>query len=382
MSGLTYSLNLCALSNMMGGMNIITASFLPSFLSSLIAILIEKPTRRTLLCLYVSNIATETLFNMGVWRGYFSGIPYGQAYIFATSITVLLYFYRTKHISQDAVHKIIRFVIGPYEQSQYFKKNIEHLESSVTCTESLNSNRKCKRHKFNIILKSFEIYKQIINNLKNRSRHEYCPHPHSCAYYILMSGAKLFSYGYGIQVAIQLILQSPNIFRRSTHIKNILFTKQYLNIATFLGGFSALYKLTSCSLRRIYNKDSPNFAIPAGLIASIAFIAFPNNTIALYFMWKGLHLIWNEGVEKGIFPELKWFVIFLYSFSTAVLFHAAILEPQNLRSSYWKFLYRISSGRIAVMSRSPLEAFGCNSSKYMQETLVRTKTTDKHTFAF
>lgn len=58
-----------------------------------------------------------------------------------------------------------------------------------------------------------------------------------------------------------------------------------------------------------------------------------------------LQLIWIDGVEKGILPDAKWFVIFLYSFSTAVLFHAAIVEPQNLRPSYWKFLYKVSGGR-------------------------------------
>lgn len=52
-----------------------------------------------------------------------------------------------------------------------------------------------------------------------------------------------------------------------------------------------MFQLTSCLLRRIYNKDSSKFAIPAGLIASTAFIAFPNNTLALYLMWKMLHVM-------------------------------------------------------------------------------------------
>ncbi|KAJ8945209.1 hypothetical protein NQ317_007749 [Molorchus minor] len=40
----------------------------------------------------------------------------------------------------------------------------------------------------------------------------------------------------------------------------------------------------------------------------------------------------------------------LYSFSTAVLFHAAILNrTANLRPSYWKFLHSISGGEVLVM---------------------------------
>ncbi|KAL2740318.1 transmembrane protein 135-like isoform X1 [Vespula squamosa] len=386
-SALNYSLNICALRRLLGSMNIITVSFLPSFLSSLAAILIEKPSRRTLLCLYVSNIATETLFNMGVWRGYYRSIPYGQVYIFALSMTMLLYFYRSRHARQDSIYKLIRFIIGPYEQIEYFGKRTENFRmiSSTQPLESRTSNlleRKSKHHIFNIIWKSFEVYKQIIKNLKNKSKHSSCPHPYSCAHYVLMSGVKLFSYGYGIQVAIQLIFQNRRIFTQSKNIKKILFKREYLKLAAFLGGFTTLYKFTSCSLRRIYNKDSPKFAIPAGLIASTAFIAFPNNTLALYLMWKMLHLLWIDGVEKKILPDIKWFVIFLYSFSTAVLFHAAIIEPQNLRSSYWKFLYNASGGRIAAISRLPLESFGLNSYKSLQEVLARTNTTDKHIYSF
>jgi len=107
-----------------------TVSFLPCFLSSLSAIVIERSSRRTLLCLYVSNIvsrhcdnhtnskyifsiiipqATETLFRMGVWRGYFSPIPKGEVYIFAVSVAVLLYFFRSKINKQDQIYKILRY---------------------------------------------------------------------------------------------------------------------------------------------------------------------------------------------------------------------------------------------------------------------------------
>lgn len=121
-------------------------------------------------------------------------------------------------------------------------------------------------------------------------------------------------------------------------------------------------------LRRTFHKDSHIYAIPAGLIASVTFMAYPNTTIALYFMWKTLQvlyisvniyntinynvtllvlfqLLWNNAVENEKVPEIKWFAILLYCFSTALLFHTAILEPQNLRASYWRFLYNMSGGR-------------------------------------
>jgi len=39
-------------------------------------------------------------------------------------------------------------------------------------------------------------------------------------------------------------------------------------------------------------------------------------------------------------------MLFLYSFFTAVLFHAGILEPKSLRPSYYKFLQAISGDRL------------------------------------
>lgn len=51
-----------------------------------------------------------------------------------------------------------------------------------------------------------------------------------------------------------------------------------------------LLKLASCLLRNVSNKNSRLHAIPAGLIASVSFAMFPNNTIALYVMWKSLQV--------------------------------------------------------------------------------------------
>lgn len=99
-------------------------------------------------------------------------------------------------------------------------------------------------------------------------------------------------------------------------------------------------------------------------------------------MWKALQLLWNDLVEKKIVPEIKWFVIFLYCFSTAVLFHVAIFEPHLLRSSYWKFLYAISGGRIATMSREPLDIFGFETSKHLTDVLKKTNTIIKKSYIF
>lgn len=56
-------------------------------------------------------------------------------------------------------------------------------------------------------------------------------------------------------------------------------------------------------------------------------------------------LSYNMGCDAGYLPKVPHSTLFLYCASTATLFHAAILEPTNLRSSYWKFLHSLSGGR-------------------------------------
>ncbi|XP_012276343.1 transmembrane protein 135 [Orussus abietinus] len=389
-NGFAYAAYLCILRRLLGNFNILTVSFLPSFLASLMAILIERPSRRTLLCLYVSNIATETLFRMGVWRGYFSVLQKGEVYIFAISAALLLHLYRSKGNKEDSIFKIIRHVIGPYEEYRYQEKQMlqssrstevlsDPMTSFINENQDLNSS---KNSVFNAVWEGFRMYKDIIVWMKSQSKHPFCPHPYSCFHYVLMGSAKLFGYGVCAQLALKLVFQAKQLVRRPQLFKNVILRRENLYLATFLGGFPGIFRLTSCLLRRVFNGDSQFFAIPAGVLASIAFTMYPNNTIALYVMWKALQILWARGVESKKFPEVRWFVIFLYSFSTAILFHAAIIEPQNLRTSYWKFLHNISGGRIAAMARLPLDEFGLNTSSNVQDILRKTRTMDKLVYSF
>lgn len=386
-SGFSYSLFICLLRKVLGRFHILTVSYIPSFLSSLTAILIERPSRRPLLCLYVSNIATETLFKMGLWREYYSPIPQGGTYVFALSIGLLLYFFRSKPNNDDTIYKIIRLIVGKYEQNEYFDQYGELTDKSQPSGSKIREfpekhDKSDKKLQVNILLKSLDVYKRIIKTIKTMGKHVSCPHPHSCLHYVLKGGGTAFIYGMGVQMALKLVFQLRKLYAKPHLIKSTVLKKENLNLAVFLGGFASLYRLVSCSLRRVFEKDSHSYGVPAGLIASIAFMAYPDNTIALYFMWKALQLFWNHLVEKKTVPEVKWFVIFLYCVSTALLFHVAIMEPQNLRPSYWKFLYNISGGRIAAMPRLALDEFGLETSKHLQEVLRKTNTTDKHTYSF
>lgn len=383
-SAFTLSFSICGLRQVLGSFNVLCVSYIPAFISSLSAIIIERPSRRSLLCLYVSNIATETLFKMGVWRGYWKPIKFGNVYIFATSMAMLLYYYRCEELKNDSIFRIIKFIASPYEDPNYnINKNIKLInnnenKNNISTKQIIYNNKKS----FNIIWKSLKFYQYIITWIKSLKRHSTCPHPHSCIHFIIEGTSKLFGIGLGVQLSMNIIFQLKNIMKQPKLIKSILLKKKNFNLALFLGGFTGFYRLMTCLLRRVFDKDSKYHAIPSGLVAGIAFSMFPNNTVALYVMWKSLQLYWNRGVEKGYLPEYKWFVVILYSLSTALLLHAAIVEPQNLRPSYWKFLYNLSGGRIASMSRIPLDKFGLESSKCLNDILKATKTTNNLNYSF
>lgn len=392
-SAFTYVLYLCLIRRFAGNFNFYSVSYIPAFMSALCAILIERPSRRGLLTLYVSNVATETLWNMAHSRGYVRNIPYGQVLLFGTSITMLLYFFRRglHHTQKDSLFDIIRFVLGSSEEYRSHSPNAESQpQTSPQPTTSGGGGRPVSPlvepfrgippNTANVfdIARLVDAYQQLLRTVKcNMPRHSSCPHQHSCAFYTIDGGAKLFSIGVGVQITLKLLFQVNHIVRKPALLKKVLFNRDTLKLGLFLGGFSAFFRGTSCLMRHITGIDDPIHAVPAGLVASVAFTQYPDTTIALYIMWKTLQISYNAAVNKGWAPAVPGFGVLLYCATTATLFHAAIMEPLNLRPSYWKFLHSLSGGRVAAMDRKPLDVWGLDTTRCLQEVLKKTRT-DMH----
>ncbi|XP_057655213.1 transmembrane protein 135-like [Diorhabda carinulata] len=387
-TGFGYSLFLCLLRKTLGNFNILTVSAVPSFLSSVFSILIERPSRRILLALYVSNIATETLWNMAKSRNLVRSIKHGDVIIFSLSMAILSLFFKSGYHKksdadnnhEDAMFRIMRFVVGPYEQEGYtsgepngFHRRVDK-ENGSSVSPSSSQVYKKKNTIFHVVTQMLKVYSNIINKIKSCDRSNTCPHPFSCLYYITEGTGRMFSLGLGLQVTLKLVLNLKRIFMSPTTIKSILFKRETFNLPIFLGMYNCLFRACLCILRRIRGKDSPVHALPAGILAGLAFSRYPDSTIALYVMWKVAQVTYNLGIDKGVVPKVSGFTELLYCFSTAVLFHAAILEPTNLRPSYWKFLHSISGGRIACMARAPLDVWGLNSTDSLNNVLMKTKT--------
>ncbi|KAG8296949.1 hypothetical protein J6590_045790 [Homalodisca vitripennis] len=197
-----------------GNFNFLTVSFIPSFISSIIAILVERPSRRSLLSLYVTNVASETLFRMAVWRKWLKPIKYGEVIIFTVSSAALLYFYRGSHNKKDSIYSLLRFFVGPCEESGYSKHNEgEPPPSRSTMIPSY-------------YLKS----------------HPTCPHLHSCLHYCLKNGVKLFSIGCGLQLSLKLLLQMNRIVKKPKVVFSV-FQLDTLRLGVFFAGFGGVFRL-------------------------------------------------------------------------------------------------------------------------------------------
>lgn len=58
----------CSLRRLFGSYNFYTVAFVPAFLTSIFAILIERPSRRPLLAMYVANVGTESAWRIAESR--------------------------------------------------------------------------------------------------------------------------------------------------------------------------------------------------------------------------------------------------------------------------------------------------------------------------
>jgi hypothetical protein len=235
-SAFSYSAYLCILRKALGGFNIWTASYIPAFMSSFTAILVERPSRRPLLTMYVANVATETLWRMASSRGLVKSIPYGQVLIFGASTSALLYYFRSGwHIEgKDSVYDIVRFIVGSDEEGG--EKEIKENPPKVE--------KRRKVYNYLVVQEFLKHYKVITEKLKAMPKHEKCPHKHSCAYYSLSGGTKLFGIGLGAQIALKMVLNIQRIMKSPKKLVEVLWKKDTLRIGGFLGGFSFIYRVS------------------------------------------------------------------------------------------------------------------------------------------
>lgn len=229
-----FNLLVCIFRFLLGRFYFSTIAYIPTFIASIISLLIERPERRTPLALYVANVATESLWKMMEARGYVRSIPHGQVLVLGCSITALLYMYRlgvhqTK--IKDATFKALQVLLGKEEQGPL-------KEPTLTPTQSSSQPQ--------LNLSNISAYVQLYQRIRNH-RHTSCPHRLGCSTYALLGGLKPFLGGVGVQVGLKLLLNIPSMIKMKLDWQKQIFNKGNLKLGLALGSFSLLYKVSNFS---------------------------------------------------------------------------------------------------------------------------------------
>lgn len=290
-----------------------------AFVASAMAILIERPMRRSSLAFYVANVATETLFRIAVARGLIKAVNNGQVYIFTISMAVIMMLAKKNGFEDDPLSTAIRMVVGAEEACPKRSRrqrqstsdddicsNNNETTASLLCNQQTNSETDSSGDgveggrqletivvdhrnydRSNIFIRIKDTIVTILN-----AQHKLCPHKHlgSCVYYIFRSCIRSFLIGYLGQLSLKLLTRSYVIVKNPSMILTLATQRSVLNLGLFLSTFTTLYKMTNCTLRWTTDTSNAMNCFISSLVAGPAMLIYPSSTISLYVMWKCLEV--------------------------------------------------------------------------------------------
>uniref|UniRef100_A0AAR2INX3 Transmembrane protein 135 n=1 Tax=Pygocentrus nattereri TaxID=42514 RepID=A0AAR2INX3_PYGNA len=328
-NGGLYIAFFCILRKLLGRFYSWTVGFGAALPASYIAILIERKSRWALTPhqrIAELSSATETVFRMAVARGIVNPLKHGEVLLFCLTASLYMFFFRCK----DGLKGFAFSATWSWMSSFY----------------TLFSPFRCK----------------------HGPRHRCCKHyQDNCISYCVKGFIRMFSVGYLIQCCLKVPSAFRQVFTKPSRLLWLLYNKENFQLGAFLGSFVSIYKGTSCFLRWVRNLDDELHALIAGFLAGLSMFFYKSTTISMYLFSKLVETMYFKGIEAGRFPYFPEADTVIYAISTAICFQAAVMEVQNLRPSYWKFLLRLTKGRFALMNRKVLDVFGTEASRHFKD---------------
>uniref|UniRef100_A0A8C2JAW3 Transmembrane protein 135 n=1 Tax=Cyprinus carpio TaxID=7962 RepID=A0A8C2JAW3_CYPCA len=317
-NGGLYIAFFCILRKLLGRFYSWSAGFGAALPASYIAILIERKSRLALTSPHRFPLATETIFRMAVTRGLVKPMKHGEVCY------------------------------------------------STCCRSEVWASFSCMHVPLphNIFCVCIHYVCVVPFRCKHGPRHRCCKHyQDNCISYCVKGFIRMFSVGYLIQCCLKVPSAFRQAFTKPSRLLWLLYNKENFQLGAFLGSFVSIYKGTSCLLRWMRNLDDELHALIAGFLAGTSMFFYKSTTISMYLFSKLVETLYFKGIEAGKFPYFPEADTVIYAISTAICFQAAVMEVQNLRPSYWKFLLRLTKGRFALMNRKVLDVFGTEASK-------------------
>ncbi|KAK7926167.1 hypothetical protein WMY93_008477 [Mugilogobius chulae] len=366
-NGGLYIVFFCIIRKLLGGFYSWSAGFGSALPASYIAILLERKSRRGLLTIYMANLATEALFRMGVTRGIVKPVKHGEVLLFCITASLYMFYFRRKDGLKGFAFSALKFIIGKEEIPSHPVTGDHSLlrpqdrPAAIEAVDPQPSAQRVISRRKNLLAYTRKLLELIC---KQGPRHRCCKHYHdNCISYCVKGFVRMFSIGYLIQCCLKVPSAFRQMFSKPSCLPSLFYNKENFQLGAFLGSFVSIYKGTSCLLRWLRNIDDELHALIAGFLAGMSMFFYKSTTISMYLFSKLVETMYFKGIEAGRFPYFPHADTVLYAISTAICFQAAVMEVQNLRPSYWKFLLRLTKGRFALMNRHVLDVFGTEASR-------------------
>ncbi|XP_060597965.1 transmembrane protein 135-like isoform X2 [Ruditapes philippinarum] len=324
-----------------------------------ISLCIERKERRGLLAVYMANVAVETIWRMLKARGWVKSLPHGEVLVFSLAAAGYLYYFKKAGGLPDGTLSILKKIFGSAEMS-----GVEEVVPNDMDGEVIDINRNGPHHNHtSTTANQKRSYGPVVRWLRQCPKHYLCKHGHGCVYYVLEGSVKMFGIGYALQGAVKLVSSISRVFKQPKSVIKSLVHINNFQLGAFLASFVGIYRVLNCLLRWLREKDEALHGLVAGFVAGWSMLFYKSQTVALYTALKLSEMLYFKGIASGSVPYIKCADIIIYSISTAIVFHAAVIEPHNLRPAYWNFLLRVTGNKFAGMNRKLLDPWVPNCSK-------------------
>lgn len=338
--------------------------FLPGFIASYMALLIERPSRRPALAFYMANLSSELLYKWASSRGYVKSLPHGETLLFALGMACWLHFVRTHGFGHDPVSTAMKYLIGPLEAKSRSRKKLS-IEASDPTTDKLDL-QQVEKKKSPVKFSFLKALEQSVTELLNSvfDCYHVCPHKGvSCVDYCLTPALTRFMMGYlgrsllNIGGNYRMLMSNPG-----KALALSFKSRAAVKFGLFLGTFVGASKTTHCLLRRIYGEQKAWHSAAAGGLAGFSMLFAPRSTLSTYIFWKCLEQYFFLAVQRGQIKRANEVICLVYAVSVNVLLYIFALEPRFIRPSYMKFIDKISDHKLHQVNRMVLDVFGTGAS--------------------
>uniref|UniRef100_A0A0N5BCW3 TMEM135_C_rich domain-containing protein n=1 Tax=Strongyloides papillosus TaxID=174720 RepID=A0A0N5BCW3_STREA len=341
-----YVYAICLFHRLLGFSTVPTSGIMSASIASFLAILIENPSRRHALAIYLTNLATETLFRQGIVHGYLPRIPHGEIIPFSIGLGGMMYYYKKQKLD-GFLSKIMEIVFR----------------------NTANEEIKAKTY-YNI-----RVITVILNFLRrNYGKSSNCKHENSCLSHTLEGSVKNFSIGLSASVVLSILGNIKNLPKNPMKFLSSIFNRKLINIPLFFTALPAIQNIIQCLLNRYMPNKYKNLnPVIGAMISGLSFPIFPNLSVGLYFFWKFIETFYKDMMERNYFPRLKHWKELLYTISTGYILSIAIFEPHLLRKGYYNFLDKLTGHKIRQFNRriyDHIARFGLNSNKLYESKMI------------